>query len=170
MGRPQVHIRLSEQQKARWQGYVDDSPEYDTLTELIRRSVERTIAVEGDSDDATPRVQGDNEPPSEQLDILDERTSRILTRLDSIEDTVSDAANAMYESQTAGRFVNLELYEYIPTDRDNSATIEDIFRKQRDELGMTKEKVEDSLGVLAQMVDTVSSHREGGSICYYKED
>jgi Arc/MetJ-type ribon-helix-helix transcriptional regulator len=43
MGSSQVHIRLDEEQKERWQEAVDNDPRFSSLSDFIRYSVEEQI-------------------------------------------------------------------------------------------------------------------------------
>lgn len=49
----QIHIALDSEQKARWEEYVEESNTYDSVTNLIRQSVESQIG-EGSQSSASP--------------------------------------------------------------------------------------------------------------------
>lgn len=118
MAKKQINVRLSDEQKGRWEEYVDENREYSTLSDLIRTSVEREIS---DVDTNTGV-----EIHSEQLDVLDERTDEIISRLNTMESALGDAVETM---QTAGVEVDedtTKVWKYIPTGIENAESPKEI--------------------------------------------
>lgn len=114
MTEKQVNIRLSDEQKDRWEEYVDESREYSTLSDLIRTSVEREIS---DVDTDTG-----GEIQSEQLDVLDERTNSILSRLNAMESALGDAVETMRTSGVQVDDETTTVWQNIPVGVDSAKT------------------------------------------------
>lgn len=91
MGRPQLHFRVAEEQRDRWEQYLQNNPEYDTLSDLIRTAVERHIA--GSNHGGQTAGSG-----SQKVDAIDERTERLVGRVDQLESTVKHAVESMHMS------------------------------------------------------------------------
>lgn len=95
--KPTVALRAnSKEQKQKWKDAVEESEEYDSLTHLIRKSVERELAGAYDSDGGGTTAQ------------TDERVGELLTavegmqgRIEDLEGTLSDATDAMYAGGTS---------------------------------------------------------------------
>jgi Arc/MetJ-type ribon-helix-helix transcriptional regulator len=62
-----VRVVVSDDQKERWNQYVETTTEYDSISDLVRKSVEGEISSEGSDD-------------TEQVEQLDE----ILTEIESV--------------------------------------------------------------------------------------
>lgn len=159
MARKQFNIRLSGTQKTRWEEYVDENPEYDTLTDLIRVAVEREIASE------------DN--PAQLTGATDERVGEVLDTLNELEgkfDKLSGKMSTMNEmlfyfvpndmEQTA--FV----YEVIPVGRDNARTADEI----GDMCGMYARDVEIVLGQLQKHVDEIKVRLTGDERVFWRTE
>lgn len=92
---PTVAIRANSiEQKKKWKDTVDESEEYDSLSHLIRKAVERELAAEGQPWGGNP-----------QGSATDERVGEILTavetiegRLGDLETTVGRATEAMHSA------------------------------------------------------------------------
>lgn len=39
-----IQFRIEEHEKTKWEGFIDENPEYESLTELILKSVRKTIS------------------------------------------------------------------------------------------------------------------------------
>jgi hypothetical protein len=159
MARPQIHLRVSEDQKNRWQTYVEENGEYDTLTDLIRTSVEREISD-------VPTTQSGGNVDSGRLDTLDERTERILSRLDLMEEALRDTADAAYQSNKRS-MVNPKLYGKTPIGRENAITIESLHDKQNkhNQIDITVRDLE-----TLEVEGYVSSFEKDGETYYYREE
>lgn len=70
---PQVNLRVGEKQKERWEAYLDKSSEVQSLSDLIRLSVEKEIKGEHQ-----PEVNIDLEGIR---DVLEEQTEDIVTQV-----------------------------------------------------------------------------------------
>ncbi|QGA82073.1 hypothetical protein [Halomicrobium sp. LC1Hm] len=46
---PRVRVVVSDEKKQRWQDYVGETPEYDSVSDLVRKSVEQEINSESNS-------------------------------------------------------------------------------------------------------------------------
>lgn len=43
---PRIQVVVSDEQKTRWSDYAEDDPRFDSMSELVRRTVESEIATE----------------------------------------------------------------------------------------------------------------------------
>jgi predicted mannosyl-3-phosphoglycerate phosphatase (HAD superfamily) len=71
---PRLQVVVSEEQKERWNGFAEDEPGMDSVSDLIRTSVERHMSTE------------DSEGDELNTEVVDE----IVTSLDKLERQVSD--------------------------------------------------------------------------------
>ncbi|QIQ77765.1 hypothetical protein GL213_09970 [Halogeometricum borinquense] len=131
-----MHLRVSEDQKNRWQTYVEENGEYDTLTDLIRTSVEREIS------DVTT-TQGGGNADSGRLDTLDERTDKILSRLSTIEGALGDALEAMHTAGVEVDDTTASLWNKLPEGGDNAQTVEEMMEHNEamGERGLAKYRI-----------------------------
>ncbi|MFD1564856.1 hypothetical protein ACFR99_15055 [Haloarchaeobius amylolyticus] len=157
MARPQVNIRVSEDQKDRWESYVGDSPEYDTLTDLIRTSVEREIATEGQS------LSVDTSAGS------DERIGEVLTavekmahRVNELEATITDATLAMHEATTDSD-LSSEVYNELPIGEERAITATELADKidaEPENVSVTLSRLEHNTNAVKRIDTTEKPHPE----------
>lgn len=136
MARPQVHFRVSEQQKERWQTYVDENGEYDTLTDLIRTAVEKEIS------DVTGGESGGN-VDSGRLDVLDERTERMVSQLGTINAALGDAIDAMHTAGVEVDETTASLWEKLPEEGEDAQTVKEMIEhsESTDERGLSQYRI-----------------------------
>lgn len=110
MSRTQFNIRLSDGQKERWTQYVEESHEYDTLTDLVRVSVERNIAEGGlgGSEDG-------GSMPERRLDDMSQSVEQLAHEVKRMGAEISSASEAMY-SASIETDLGPDVYRTIPTD------------------------------------------------------
>jgi len=99
-----IQVVVSDEQKSRWEAYSEDNPGVDSVSDLVRTSVEAHISSDGESggdelNDTVDAVAGD----------LD----RIESRLGDIEDQVRLARLENVESDELEEIVELVIDEYV---------------------------------------------------------
>lgn len=121
--KPTVAIRAnSSEQKQKWKDAVEESEEYDSLTHLIRKSVERELAGAYDSGGGGATAQ------------TDERVSELLTAVEGIEGRIADlettvdrATDAMH---SAGSSVSEDtitaMWAALPEGAEHATTAEGV--------------------------------------------
>lgn len=122
MARPQVNIRVNEDQKDRWETYVEDSHEHDTLTDLIRVSVEREIAAEGGSRAVNPKGGGSDERIGEVLTAV----KKMQGQLEDLEGSVSKATDAMHASNAGSDDFSTEVFSELPVGEENAISAREM--------------------------------------------
>lgn len=122
MPRPQINLRVSNEQKSRWEQYVNESPEYDTLTDLIRISVEREIASEGAISAHSSGGNLSGEGIGEVLNVV----NKMEGRLTELEDTLSHATDAMYSSGKGTDDFSTAVFSELPSEESNAKSASEI--------------------------------------------
>lgn len=77
MGEERITILVDSDQRDRWETFIDQNPDANNMSHLLRLAVEDYIS---DSDDG--------ELESEQLDNVEQQTERLQTELAQIQDTL----------------------------------------------------------------------------------
>jgi len=91
---PTIAIRAnSSEQKQRWKDAIDESGEYDSLSHLIRVSVQRELSGAHNGREDTETVES-----SRQLSELVTAVENMEGSLESVESELGRATDAMYES------------------------------------------------------------------------
>jgi len=116
--RKQIHLRVSSDQKQRWNEYIADNAQFSSLTDLIRTSVEREIGGVSSSNGG--------EVNSEQLDLIEERTEKINSRLNSMEAALGDAVEAMHTSGVEIDEDTTTVWSHVPRGIEAAKTPKDI--------------------------------------------
>jgi hypothetical protein len=159
MARKQFNIRLSEAQKTRWEEYVDENPEHDTLTDLIRVAVEREIASEGNPAQLTGAT---DERVGEVLETLNELDGRF----DSFDNQLSDIHEMLWSFVPNDMEQLAPVYAIVPVGRENAKTASEIAEKGN----MYSRDVEMILGQLAINVDELKVDFEDDKRLYYRTE
>lgn len=122
MARPQVNFRLSSDQKEKWEGYIEDSPEYDTLTDLIRVSVAHEI-----SDSYGPIGISDSGGGSGgNVGELTDKIEQLEFKIEEFEETVSHATESMYGQTVEEQGMQAAIFSSLPTGEENAITVDEI--------------------------------------------
>jgi len=167
-----VAFRVDESVKQEWEDAAD-SPEYDSLSHLIRLSVQKEIA---DTETAHTEAQTKVEV-AEDSEVL-----QSLNRIERVVEDVQDEVEAVGRESRAGELYDLEqvLLEVLPTAPESyhpgegeSANIEDANATPHDiagKIGADTSDVSDALERLeentAQVRDTTS--RDTGETYYWR--
>lgn len=100
----QVNIVVTEDQKSRWKEHLNQKgSEFQSLSHLIRQSVEKEVSSDGNDSREQPASTHDNSEVLDAIGRLDERLQKFETRLASIENDVRndpdvrDLANRLFE-------------------------------------------------------------------------
>jgi hypothetical protein len=116
-----VAFRISEEKHGDWSDYAENSPEYDSLSHLIRRAVAREIANDG-----RPSAQtGSTEQVGELIDTVE----KLQGRLSGVEDAVTDATDAVHASSGVDEQLPIDVFEALPIGQEDAIPVTDIARK-----------------------------------------
>jgi len=121
--KPTVAIRAnSSEQKENWKTAVEESEEYDSLSHLIRKSVERELAGAYDSGDTTTTQHTD-----ERIGELLTAVEGIEGRLGEVESTVDRATDAMHTgSSVVSEETTTAIWKALPEGAERATTAEGI--------------------------------------------
>lgn len=121
MSRTQINFRLRDQQKQRWRDYVEESRYDDTLSDLIKRSVENQIDRDnGDSPTATTTSED-----AMSGKILDE-IQNLQNEIEDIETEVSEAVDAVHAQEGLDPDLQPNILVNLPRERENALTAEEL--------------------------------------------
>lgn len=128
MGRTQKNIRLNDEQKAEWEDHADESPHYNSVSELIRVAVRNQIErdrgdVEGGADDGETALDGFDIPASGE--VLD-RIQELRNDIQDLDTDVRDALTAVHAQSWVDEDTQFEIFEALPEGEENALTAEEI--------------------------------------------
>lgn len=103
-----VNVSVEDEQKNRWEEHVEDSPEYTTLSQLVRSAIEAEIADEAGSQPL--ESPGMNEDFLEQFGELKSEIRDVKDRLGRVEENVKE--NPELEKLAS------EVFDILPTKDD----------------------------------------------------
>jgi len=159
----QISLLLAPEQKAEWNQYVEESHEFNSTSQLIRRAVSQYVAADGDVGGTT--VTGDDRGEQHGPEILEEMAqlrnghSKILERLDLFMDEVRSAP-------TRSTYTD-DVFEALPTDADTAMTFEEITRQATGDT-VASEQIYMILESLVESTGTVKKTDKGTQTRYYK--
>lgn len=84
----QINITLPEEQKQRWEEYLEDSPQHKSMAQFIRFSVERQVGSGGQS----PTTGGVDE---EQMGEIADRTRKIQSNINQLQEQLDTVAQSL---------------------------------------------------------------------------
>lgn len=123
----QIHARVSKATKETWKEHVEQSENYDALTDLLRHAVNEQIARDkGEatattSDGATVAGAG-----AEQMDSLTETVERMANQIEDLEDSVENATRAMRAGGSVSEETTTAVFEALPTSPASATTAEGV--------------------------------------------
>jgi hypothetical protein len=169
--RTQINFVVSSEQKSRWEEYVEENPNADNLSHLIRMSVESEINSESTE---TPTEEGISADSSEVLTALQRIENRIRDldeRLGVVERTTESEED--YDLQKA-------VYAVLPTaDYEEKRGVSDMKHPREfgvtvdavaSELGADEQNVEEALENIYNFTSQVRKAGSGEGIFYWKVD
>lgn len=93
----QINLRAGAEQKARWEAYVEEAGRYNSLSELIRASVEAEISDQGtEHPDLNPALGNDVREIHEDLDTVRKNVAWLRAQFQEDVD-ISDLAQAVFD-------------------------------------------------------------------------
>ena len=105
-----VNLQVTDEQKTRWNKYVNDSPEHKSLSQFIRFVVEREIKGEG-----TPVGPGASPGTDDaRLTELREDNRQLRAKLDGVAETVERIENRLEEPAEDIRKLASEIFDVLP--------------------------------------------------------
>lgn len=162
--KPTIAFRVGQEQKDRWDDAVDDNPEYDSLSHLIRRAVERELAGGYDPTGGTTQ-----EDP--RIDSVLEQVESIDAHLDGLNDSIERLEDRTYAEGGISDETLEAVFSEIPIGEGNavggdSGSPSTIAEKT----GFTESKTEMALEQLRN--DIVSVERvdfTGDDLIYFRD-
>ena len=145
MARAQINLKMSsKEEKRRWQQYVEDNPEPDSLSHMIRLAVERYM-------------DGSGEQPTSDRTVQD--SGEVLGSLNRIETTLTDMQDRMdalerEQEATEGYELQRVAYQLLPTRSEEPDGIGASEIATR--IGAQPGQVRDALETLAEKYTAVS--------------
>lgn len=153
-----VNLTVSPEQKERWETAVEESPEYSSLADLIRQSVEYELA---DSTGAATAPQGPPQPAeTAQTEAHAEALEQVTDTLARMESTLSeldDRLTSVEQEVTAPARTDLKnkVFDALPEDENVSA------KQVADDIGADRERVS---SVLTQLEEQTGAVEVAGEI------
>lgn len=109
MGKSQINFVVNDEQKKRWEEYQEDAPNAESLSQLIRISVEHEIAEDRDF--------RSKQQPSGEVQLSED--SEVVGTLQSIQNTVKsmDERLGVVERESSSKDYSIQkvVYELLPT-------------------------------------------------------
>ena len=105
-----VNLQVDDGQRERWKAYADDSPEHDSLSQLIRFAVEREIG----SSNTTQGNDGLGDGASEQLAELREENRQLRAKIDGLAESVERIDDRLAEPSGEIRELASDIFEVLP--------------------------------------------------------
>jgi Arc/MetJ-type ribon-helix-helix transcriptional regulator len=137
---PRIQTVVSDEQKERWSEYVENNPEYDSVSDLIRSSVEHEISTEGN---------GTGGNPEEINDIL-QGIDSLEAQLAQTEDQIKALRTENMEKDDFADFIYSDFEPLISRSVESSVedklwdwTYESIIIPNLDNAGLTRDTVID---------------------------
>ncbi|WP_257298337.1 hypothetical protein [Haloarchaeobius sp. FL176] len=162
--RKRVNLTVSPAQKERWDDAVAESPEYSSLSDLIRTSVAHELADEAgeDTGEVSPRTAEAN---TEAL----EKVTDSLARMESTLSSLDERIGSLEQEVNASEKTNLknEIFKVLPPS-GNIGDVEVAQRINRDEKEVinTLSRLADQTG----MVERVGKPEHDGPTYYKRLD
>lgn len=180
----QINFRINPERKEKWEDYVEESPEYRYVSQLIRLAVKQEI--DGDNQSSPSNAVPDG--IDDQLDDIQEQLEEVVTRNIRIEEDVggirrevtkdpelTELANSVFEvladskSAVEGYAEQGVGYNFQPgqiPEGPKPATVGEIATV----LNERELRVDEALKKLQQDTYLVASIEENGEEYYYKND
>lgn len=117
-----VAFRIDEEKHQEWNDYAEENPEYESLSHMIRRSVQREIGRDAHPPTANHGGSGVDERVGELLETVE----RVHGRLDGIEDTMQGVTDSMHASSGVDEQLPIEVFEAVPVGKENAITAERV--------------------------------------------
>lgn len=185
----QVNIRVNESQKERWENYVEDTGEFETLTNLIRSGVEREIKRDDVGEmGSSPAVGNDIQEIKDKLKTIRQDVGWLRRQEEEEEDISGFAQDVLKELEQlpeptepveVPESVDMDLEEYRhwtgaqmviePSDADGDRypqRIEDIAER----LGEREDRVEDAIEHLQDRLIPLIEVEYQGEAHWFKEE
>jgi len=159
MSRKQLNLKLKEDRYGRWTEYVEENPEYTTMTDFIRKSVEKEI-------------NGNHESPSggssREMAEMKDRINSLSSDVDRLTKVIS-ALQEDIKSDPSDKHIRSELFAALPPEDSMKGPVtpeelaKDMGPIDRDVISQTLESMEEEI----KTVKVTFGHEEG-VMRYYK--
>jgi len=101
---------IPEEQKGRWESYVEENPDLTSLSQLVRQAVEAEI----NRDDSSNTTGDDNTMADGRLSEVLETTQTIKSQVENVEDRLYGIEQAVRENPEISELA-ADLFEILPT-------------------------------------------------------
>ena len=162
--RKQINVKIRNSKAEKWKKEVVENPQYSSMTDLIRQSVEKEIA--GSNGPPSP-----SEAPSKDIAEIKDMFNRFQQQLTSLNHTVEDLQAEIEGRGPPDKHLRSEIFAALPVKNVSSPqtpheiadkvggpvdhqTVSNVLEQMTEEMGVVKE----SIG------------HEPGAVQYYKED
>jgi Arc/MetJ-type ribon-helix-helix transcriptional regulator len=156
--RKRVNLTVSPAQKEKWDDAVDDSPEYSSLSDLIRTSVAHELSGEsgGDTGEVSPRT---TEANTEALDRVTDSLSRMESTLSGLDERLSDVEKAV--TSTGRAELKNDIVDQLPEAESDEGLDGETPERIAERIGEDRERVSSILGHMADETNLVTRVGEG---------
>jgi hypothetical protein len=161
--RKQINVKIKNGKAERWEEYQQNNPEYSSMTDLVRQSVEKEIAGNSESptDSGSPEMGKDIAQMKENMSEL-QRTVEMLT------DTVSELRGDIRNQTPSDKHLRGEIFASLPIEQ--SETAEEIANKlgepiNADTVSRVLQDLEKEVGSVRKIIG-----QQEGEILYRKEE
>lgn len=159
---PQINLRVNQGTKSNWEEYVEESPEVNSISGLIRLAV--TNEIEGREPETTV-IEAEG-PGNKRVEELEEQFNTLRNGLEDVTDQLSLLAENV-DSQPSHSNLKGEIYSAIPKGENNAVTFEELVDRLGDPI--TKTDVSVWLDKLEEDSNQVYSIETQDGEKYYRE-
>jgi outer membrane murein-binding lipoprotein Lpp len=123
MARPQVNIRLSEDEKERWEQAVEEQPQWNSRADLVRTAVAHELS---DEYGLLARAEGGGGGTNEaEINELVETVGSMQNRMDALESTIRNATEAIHTAPTSDDRAG-DVFDTLPSNRNKAVDASDV--------------------------------------------
>lgn len=120
VGRTQLNIRMSADEKEEWTEYTEESRWSDSLTDFVKEAVREKI--ERMDSPSAPSGSAEQEASGEVID----RIQDLQNDLQDLQGDVSQAVNAVHAQQGIDPEIPPEIHSALPLGEENAATVSEL--------------------------------------------
>ncbi|PHQ37477.1 hypothetical protein DJ69_16925 [Halorubrum persicum] len=156
--RKQINVKIKADKAERWNNAVEDNPEYASMTDLIRQSVEKELAG---SETPTQSTGKGVVEVKDEIGTIGSKVDRLEKALEGIQDSI--------ETEPSDKHLRSEIFALLPAmdSMKGPMSPEEVSR----ELGpVDTSVVADTLEKMAQEIGVVQEVFENNEVLYYKDD
>lgn len=160
--RKQINIKIKSDKAEKWQSHIEDNPQYSSMTDLIRQSVEKEIA--GGNQPTSPSEEASGKEIAEMKDMV-KRSQQQLTKL---KHTVSDLQEEIEGRGPPEKHIRSEIFAALP---DKDVNKPQNPKEIADKIGgpVDQEMVSETLRNMSKDMGVVKQRIGNDAVLYEKE-